>query len=208
MKRVMNFMPTKASMSKVEREKQDVISKLLSSSSSSSNKSRSQISKDQNFLFKDFDFRAKQTAGATNEAAQQQEQLDQLKKIQEARDDPKQLQETQENFSSAIKRFNDELRRPQRLLPHKEDAASKFASNIAHLIKSKNPLRRTTSYVDFRISEETDEEDSEFEDSANKTKMEMDEFEQRGRQIGSSKKRAPDVSLLSISQLSSSSAKP
>jgi len=59
MKRVMNIMPTKASMSKVQREKQHVISKLLSSSSSSSTMSRSQIAKEQNLLFKDFDYRAK-----------------------------------------------------------------------------------------------------------------------------------------------------
>lgn len=73
MKRVTTLMPTKAGMSKVQREKQAVISKLLSSSSSSSTKSRSQMVKDQNFLFKDFDYRAKQTTSAPNELHPQQE---------------------------------------------------------------------------------------------------------------------------------------
>jgi hypothetical protein len=181
---------------------------LLSSSSSSSNKSRSQIVKDQNFLFKDFDFRAKQTTGPPNDVHQQQEQLDQIMNVHlTSDDDAKELQETQEKFSSAIKRFNDELSwRPQRLLPHKEDAAPKFASNIARLVKSKHSNRRTTSYVDFRISEETDEEDSEFEDAANKTKMEKEDLEDRARHIDSPKKHSSNVSLLSMSKLSSSSA--
>ena len=95
--------------------------------------------------------------------------------------------------------------RPQGLLPHKEDAAPKFASNIARLIKSRNSERRTTSYVDFRISEEADEDDSEFEDSAIKTNTDMDDMEARGRQISYTKKTSSNVSLLSMSKLSSSS---
>lgn len=179
---------------------------MLSSSSSSSNKSRSQIVKDQNFLFKDFDFRAKQTTGPSNEVYPQQEQLNQIKHVEQTSEDLKQPQETQEKFSSAIKRFNDELSwRPQGLLPHKEDAAPKFASNIARLIKSRNSERRTTSYVDFRISEEADEDDSEFEDSAIKTNTDMDDMEARGRQISYTKKTSSNVSLLSMSKLSSSS---
>lgn len=60
--------------------------------------------------------------------------------------------------------------------------------------------------MDFRISEETDEEDSELEGLANKTKVELDVSDDRGRQISDSKKNSSNVSLLQASTLSSSSA--
>jgi hypothetical protein len=68
--RVVPFPATRAGLTKVEREKQDVISKLLSASSSSSNKSRSQIVKEQNHLFKDFDYSARKPIGPPNDSQQ------------------------------------------------------------------------------------------------------------------------------------------
>lgn len=112
-------------------------------------------------MFKDFDFKARTLIGADNSLEKKDIQQNRSQKTSETRDGSDNLRDSKEEFSSAIKRFNNELSwKPQRINPHKEDAASKFASNIAHLIKSKNHNRRTTSYVDFRISEETDEEDS------------------------------------------------
>jgi len=117
---------------------------------------------------------------------------------------------SQENFSSAIKRFNDGLcLKAQRLIPHKDDASHKFASNITHLIKSKNSKRRTTSYVNFRINEESDEEDSDFEVStlADGKAIDMDTTDERGRQKGSFKKNSSNVNLLNMSTISASSNK-
>lgn len=59
------------------------------------------------------------------------------------------------------------------------------ASNIAHLLKSKNSKRRTISYMDFRISEESEEDNSQNDACDTKgfavTPSTLDVGEERGR---------------------------
>lgn len=117
-----------------------------------------------------------------------------------------------EKFSSAIQKFTQKLGRTQhKFLPHREDAASKFSSNLATIRQSKC-TRRTISYVDFRISEETDEDSDSNNEKDVENRIEVEEMESlapcntSGGKFFAAHRKASNISVMShMSQASSQS---
>ena len=67
------------------------------------------------------------------------------------------------------------------------------------MIKSKNSKRRTTSYVDFRITEESEEENSDNEDLMTCKKVEIESSQdERGRNLQSSFQKNHQMLVFSI----------
>jgi hypothetical protein len=58
------------------------------------------------------------------------------------------------------------MKRKVSLYKKHDSNASKFVSNLSKIMKQRVDLRRTTSYVEFKISEESDE-DSDAEKKSN-----------------------------------------